>query len=424
MRRLRGLAIAGAVALVVLAAWQRPNPFAHHTTVRAVFPDAASLAVVGADVRMAGTRVGRVVERRREGRWAVVKMELDEAAGTIHADARAELRPRLAFEGPAFVELHPGDPHAPALREAIPPAHTASYVSLERVLRLADAPTRRRVRGALAGLNGALAPAAGRALSATLHRSPRLLAGLEASGRAAQGPRPDALRRAVHGLSVTASAVAAREDDLAPLARATAATARGLDPRDGTALRATIAALPGTTAALRDGGAALDGILRRLAPLTAELRPGARRLAGSLRAARPLLREAAPALEAARPLLADLRAGLDAGARASSPTADLLRAAAPTLTLLERSLLPALRAPTPVLHIPAYLSFLNLFEGGGGASRPFQTAQDSPRGAGHFMRFGFRFLTGAGAPLPPCTLLAQADPQAAGTLSQAGGCTP
>ena len=73
--------------------------------------------------------------------------------------------------------------------------------------------------------------------------------------------------------------------------------------------------------------------------------------------------------------------------------------------------------------MPAYLSFLNLFEGGGGASRPFQTLAQNPRGAGHFMRFGFRFLTGAGAPLPPCALLRRADPQLADQLAQAGGCT-
>src|SRR4051795_1964084 len=115
----------------------------------------------------------------------------------------------------------------------------------------------------------------------------------------------------------------------------------------------------------------------------------------------------------ARPVLADARRALDAGAVAAAPAARLLRATTPSLELLDRSLLPALRAPTAVLHVPAYLAFLNLFEGGGGASRPFQTLSDSPRGAGHFMRFGFRFLTGAGAPLPPCTLLAKADAQAA-----------
>jgi hypothetical protein len=45
-------------------------------------------------------------------------------------------------------------------------------------------------------------------------------------------------------------------------------------------------------------------------------------------------------------------------------------------------------------------------------------------GQGHFMRFGLRFLTGVGIPLPPCTLLGQVNQTLADELSSAGGCTP
>jgi hypothetical protein len=40
------------------------------------------------------------------------------------------------------------------------------------------------------------------------------------------------------------------------------------------------------------------------------------------------------------------------------------------------------------------------------------------------MRFGLRFLTGAGQPLPPCTLLAKVSPSVTAALEAAGGCTP
>jgi hypothetical protein len=40
------------------------------------------------------------------------------------------------------------------------------------------------------------------------------------------------------------------------------------------------------------------------------------------------------------------------------------------------------------------------------------------------MRFGLRFLTGAGQPLPPCSLLERASPALAAQLENAGGCTP
>ena len=43
---------------------------------------------------------------------------------------------------------------------------------------------------------------------------------------------------------------------------------------------------------------------------------------------------------------------------------------------------------------------------------------------GHFMRFGLRFLTGFGAPTPPCALLELVNPDLAAALSAAGACTP
>jgi hypothetical protein len=80
-------------------------------------------------------------------------------------------------------------------------------------------------------------------------------------------------------------------------------------------------------------------------------------------------------------------------------------------------LLDALERPTS-LGTPAYLAFLGLFAGGGGASRPYTTTP----AAGHFMRFGFRFLTGVGQPLPPCSLLAKANAQVAAAVAENGGC--
>jgi len=254
-------------------------------------------------------------------------------------------------------------------------------------------------------------------------KAPQLLRDTAWTTEAARGPAAGALRRAVRGLSVTTTALAAREADLVPLLRGSASTARAFDPGTGAALRRLLAGLPADAAALRDGGSALDGTLARLAPLARELRPGAARLAPALRTARPLLREGGPALSAARPFVRDLRLALRGGARSATPALSLLRGVAPTAATLDTSLLPALNGRT-ALGLPAYQSFLNLFEGGGGASRPFQTSADGPNGSGHFMRFGFRFMTGAGLPLPPCTLLQDANPQLADNAAKAGACTP
>ncbi|PTL54269.1 MlaD family protein [Paraconexibacter algicola] len=425
---LRGALVALLLVAGVLLAWLRPNPFADPTEVRAVFADAGALQLIGAEVRMAGTPVGRVTGKRRVGAVAEVTMELDDAAGTVRRDATAQLRPRLAFEGTAFIDLQPGGPRSAPLGDGVLPlARTTTFTSLDTVLRLADAPTRARVRGTAAGLARALEPGARAAVNRLLGDAPALLRDTAWVTEAAQGPRPAALQRTVTQLATTTSALAARERDLAPLMRDTAATAAALRGRVATgraALRRTIAALPATAVALRDGGRRLDGTVARLQPVAAALRPGARRLAPTLRTARPLLRDASSALVAARPLVADLRVALPAGRRAATPTRRVLRTTTPTLRTLDATLLPALLRETG-LGIPAYRAFLNMFAGGGGASRAFQTpAQGGSTGAGHFMRFGFRFLTGIGLPAAPCTLLERLRPELADAFATAGACTP
>jgi hypothetical protein len=127
---------------------------------------------------------------------------------------------------------------------------------------------------------------------------------------------------------------------------------------------------------------------------------------------------ARPTVAGAPPLIASFRTTLDSVPAAAPPLRAVLKAVAPSLTIARGSLIPALLKPTS-LGTPAYLSFLGLFAGGGGASRPFGV-----NGDGHFMRFGLRFLTGAGQPLPRCSDLEGLSPQLAAVLEPSGGCTP
>jgi phospholipid/cholesterol/gamma-HCH transport system substrate-binding protein len=223
-------------------------------------------------------------------------------------------------------------------------------------------------------------------------------------------------------MSRTAQSVAARKEQLVPMLRSADATLAAIDADAGRPLDDSLAALPGTLESADRGGRALEGLVARLDPLSAELRPGLRALGPTLTRLQPLVRRAGPALRRARPLISDARGLLTAGSAAAPDTKRLLAALDPSLKLLDESLLPALHAPTAELDIPAYVSFLNLFGGGGGASRPFQTG--APGSSGHFMRFGLRFITGVGAPLPPCSAIAAINPALAAALSAAGGCTP
>ncbi|WP_205699251.1 MlaD family protein [Conexibacter sp. SYSU D00693] len=431
-RSLRGALVALVLLGGVLLAWQRPNPFADTTTVRAVVDDVSQVGVVGAEVQVAGTPVGRIAGSERRGDDAVLELELDAEAPTVHEDARVVLRPRLAFEGTAYADLDPGSPSAPALGDReIPRAQTAAAVSMDRVLRLADRPTREALQEVTAGLAGALEREPADALDRTLATAPGLLRDVARSARAVRGPAASqrersALRGAVDGFSRTAAALAGAQADLAPALRGASRTARALDAGAGAPLRASLRELAPTARALQSGGAALDRTLAAARPLAEDLRPAARALPAALRDARPLLREAAPVLREARPVVRDADRALVAARGAAAPTRGLLRDVDPTLETLDETLLPALAKDTPVLEVPAFRAFLNLFAGGGGASRPFVRPGEpgASAGTGHVMRFGIRFLTGIGIPLPPCGPIRKLAPGLGDQLAKAGSCTP
>jgi ABC-type transporter Mla subunit MlaD len=418
-RRLVGvLALAGILALVLLA-WQRPNPFAHHQTLHVAFASADGLAAIGADVRVAGTRVGKVTDRRRVGDHAELTLELDPSVEPVRRDATAELRPRLMFEGTGYVDLQPGTDASPRLGDAtLPLSRTHVYVPLSQAIDVLRARSRGNLRGVAGELATTLEPGTPQRIQEILRAAPPLLASARPVARAARGSHARELRHAMGRLATTTDAIASRSRDLGPMVGSAAATTAALDADGGAPLDASLARLPATVASVRTTSVALRGVLAQLTPLAVRLRPTARELAPTIARVRPLLREAAPVAAAAPPLIADLRGGLHGAARGTPAVRSVLAAIEPTLVVMRRSLLPALARPT-TLGTPAYLAFMGLFAGGGGASRPFGV-----NGPGHFMRFGLRFLTGAGQPLPPCSLLAQVNPQLAGTLSAAGGCTP
>jgi phospholipid/cholesterol/gamma-HCH transport system substrate-binding protein len=424
-----GAVVAGIAVAIGVIAYSGFDPFDDSTTVRAEFRDASGIGVVGQDVRIAGVPVGRITGVDRSGDDAVVTMKLDANAGPVRDDATAELRPNLPFEGTAHVDLSPGSPEAPPLDpdSRIDVASTSSYVPVDEALRVFDPDVRSAIGTTAAELAGGLESPGADGLRHALQGSPDMLSDLAPAAEAAGGSHGKELAEAVSGLGATSDELANHADKLGPLLGDADRTLTAIDRDGGTSLDQTLAKLPTTLADLNRGGAALESIVARLDPLASELRPGLERLAPTLAEATPLLERAAPVLEQVTPVIVDARAALAAGADAADPAKSVLAELDPTLNVLNESLLPALDKPTDELGVPAYRAFLNLFGGGGGASRPFQTqAQTTPMTpeTGHFMRFGLRFLTGAGLPLPPCSLLERANAAIAAAVATAGGCTP
>jgi ABC-type transporter Mla subunit MlaD len=418
-RRLLGLAaLVGAVAAVVLL-WQRPDPFAKPETIRADVTDASGLAAIGADVRVAGVPVGRVTAIRRTGNVAQLTLTINPFAGTIHRDATLALRPRLLFEGTAYVSLTLGSSANPPLgNEILPTSQTSTYVPLDQVLSAFQPHVRASVRVLASASAGMLSGAAPGQLRQAITAAPGLLSNTAVVARAVRGPNATQLRSAIDSLGHVAFTVAARAPALRSSLGHAAHTFRALHTGGGQPLAQTLSTLPSTTGDVRRGATAASGIEAELQTLIPRLRPGVSELAPTISATEPLLGRVAPVATAIDPLLSQAQTALTDAANGSGPAVGAIDALMPTLNIFQNTLLGALERRTD-LGDAAYQSFLGLFAGGGGASRPFGVA-----GEGHFMRFGLRFLTGAGQPLPPCNLVEKISPSVAHDLEAAGGCTP
>ena len=417
-RRLFGIVVLALAVLSLWLAWGRPSPFASSEIVRADISDADGLAAIGADVRVAGVPVGRVTGITRAGNVAQLRLTLDPSAGIVHRDATISLRPRLLFEGTAYVELALGSPSAPELGDRVLPSSQAStYVPLDDVLSVLNSRTRPNVRAIAATGASLLSGAAPARLRDAISDAPDLTRDAAVISRAAQGPHATELRSAVESCAGVASTVASRSPALRGGLKGAERTLTALNTGAGQPLANTLEGLPHTSSELIAGADSASRIMTGLQGLIPHLDPGVRELAPTITAVRPLLRRAVPVARDFTPVLGQVQDVLGGATRSAAPALTATAAMQPTLEIFQHTLLSALEKRTD-LGDPAYLAFLGLFAGGGGASRPFGVD-----GRGHFMRFGLRFLTGVGLPLPPCTLLSKVSPLVSRLVSTAGGCT-
>jgi ABC-type transporter Mla subunit MlaD len=414
----------GALTLLVAVAavwllYTKPNPFASTETVRAVFTDADGIAPIGADVRVAGVPVGHVTGVSRYGSDALVTMTLGSSAGIVRRDAQASLRPRLMFEGTAYVQLTLGSPGSAALgHRTLPVSQTSTYVPLADVMSVLTPRFRTDVH-TLASVTASLSTGDTPAeIRNTLSAAPALTSNAAVISRAAQGPSGTDLGVAVRSLSSVSAAAASESPALGSMLGSAADTFAAATTDDGAPLGTAIDQLPSTVDSLQSGAGAASAITQRAGTLVDDLEPSAGELTPTINLVRPLLRQAVPVADALSPDLRSALVAIKGAAAGASPALGAVKALEPTLDIFHNTLIAALQKQTD-LGDPAYLAFLGLFAGGGGASAPYGVD-----GEGHFMRFGLRFLTGAGLPLPQCTLLEQAAPTLASLLESFGGCTP
>lgn len=328
-RRDLGLGLAVLAVLAVIAYLSTValsgGPLRGGTPVRVALPLNGPIVRPGAEVRIGGERAGDVqdVALDRSARQAVATLRLDR--GTVGRGASARVRLR-GMAGAVYVELSPGDRHAPLPDGTLLRARPA--VQLTDVVAAFDRDTRRALSRTLRGLGGGL-DGRGTTLSRTLATAPRALAGIT--------PVLDALARPgeLNGLlgastRLADAAAPAGDDALGETVTGARVTFGALASRAG-ALADTLAAAPALERATADVLPDADRLLTRAGDAAVQLRPAVDALAASLPALRrvasrtPQLaslerlgRSALPALRAVAPLVPAVR-GPAAGLAAATP---------------------------------------------------------------------------------------------------------
>jgi virulence factor Mce-like protein len=302
-----GIVLIGAVCYLVFGGTLPfgGSPF----TLKAVFTSETVLHIPS-PVRIAGVDVGQVVSVDRvtkSSTAAVVTMHINPNGLPVHANATAEIRPRLFLEGNFYVDLRPGTPAAPVLPSGatIPPSNTSGPVQLDRVLSALNLNARANLQTVLQGLNGSFNTVGTPAENATQDPSTRGLTGAEALNeslrysadafqqsamvnQALLGTQPHDLSGVVVGNDKILTALASKSTQLASLVRTFNATMAAFAARQQDLSR-TIALLPPL---LRNTNAALGPLNASFGPTTAfanALEPSIRQLSSTIDAGLPWL---------------------------------------------------------------------------------------------------------------------------------------
>jgi phospholipid/cholesterol/gamma-HCH transport system substrate-binding protein len=373
-----GLAVLGAAVLAVYLAFGGPLPFGHSYKLDAVVRSANELHG-GSPVRIAGVNVGKVTKvRPGPGTTAIVELAIDKAGRPIHRDATLKIRPRLFLEGNFYVDLKPGSPSAPELRDGgtIPLAQTATPVQLDQVLSALNRDTRDSLRTLVEQAGGALDHGGAQAIDASFAPAVPAYKGAAVLAQSARGTQAGDLRGTIADTERIVRALDDKRDQLASLVSSFNVTAGALASRSAQ-LRAS---LRGLSATLGEASPALSDVSASL--------PELRRFASE---ARPLLRRAPRTLDLAAPLLVQLDALLQARElpallQSARPAVSTLRAVEGPLTALLAKVTPVSACVrdhgTPVLKsklddgdhstgLPAYKELLDGLVGLASASQNF-----------------------------------------------------
>ncbi|MEH3054156.1 MAG: MlaD family protein [Patulibacter minatonensis] len=223
------------IAFIVVVSFTKDNPFHRPTHIGVVVQNAAGVKP-GSVVRVAGVDVGAVssVERYHGSEAAKLNLDINSNGLPIHNDARARIRPRLFLEGNFVVEISPGRPGAPRLKDGdtIPITRTSRAEQLDEVFSTLQGPERKDLQAVVQKLGEALdepdpddpgadkltrGESAGKSLNDTIKVAAGAGTDIRQLARALQGQQRGDLAGAIRSLARATGPLADRADDLGRL---------------------------------------------------------------------------------------------------------------------------------------------------------------------------------------------------------------
>jgi phospholipid/cholesterol/gamma-HCH transport system substrate-binding protein len=352
-----------ALVIIVVAAYfgfTKSNPFSSQFEVKAVFSNAQNIGR-NSPVRIAGVEVGKVSKiepAATDSQATELTMKVNDSALPIHRNARAAIRARIFLEGNFFVDIKPGTPEAPDIKDGgtIPLAQTSAPVQLDQVLGSLKYSTRSGLQKLLQGYGEALAgqpsvredadqdPAvkgetAGKALNDSLRYAPDALRGTAIVNQALLGTDTHDLSKLVAGGQKVAQALDTHEQQLKDLVTNFDLTTGALAAEQAN-LRGTVRQLPRV---LEAAGPTLDNLNRAFPPTRAfakEIIPGIRETPATIAAAFPWIAQTRKLVSPAelQGLVGDLQPGVKDLAKTTNATVQLL----PQVDLADRCALGVL----------------------------------------------------------------------------------
>jgi virulence factor Mce-like protein len=276
-----------AIALIVIAvtvfivyyAFNEGLPFQQAFTVHAVVQDAVFVQPKD-PVRIAGVTVGQVTSTAPyHTNDTEITFTLQSNGLPVHSDATVRIRPRVFLEGAYYLDLQPGSPNAPVIKDGgmIPLPKTQSYVQFYNLLSTFDEPTRGSLSSLLSELNTAFGPYAAdtgaggvptagsgaTGLKTALPELTPVLKGVAWINRGLRGTRPNDLERLLASASDVTGTLASNSSQLADLVTSLNRTAGALAADDGALARS----VSGIDQTLQVAPAALSAIDHSLPPL-------------------------------------------------------------------------------------------------------------------------------------------------------------